>query len=149
MSKLLIKTVLGLALALGLLACSATYRDHGYMPTQTQLDKIVVGVDNRDSLLELLGPPMSTGVGDDNSWYFISSRVKTYGAFEHEVIDRTLLAISFNSTGTVSNVETFGLEDGEVVTLSRRVTDQPVRGQGLLSQVFGNIGNIRASDLFE
>ncbi|MBC7156656.1 MAG: outer membrane protein assembly factor BamE, partial [Rhodobacteraceae bacterium] len=41
-------------------------------------------------------------------------------------------------------VERFGLRDGEVVALSRRVTETNVRGVTFIRQLIGNIGNLRA-----
>ncbi|KPQ14077.1 MAG: hypothetical protein HLUCCO18_16175, partial [Rhodobacteraceae bacterium HLUCCO18] len=46
-----------------------------------------------------------------------------------------------------SNVERFGLEDGNVVALSRRVTDSNVQGIGFLRQLLGNLGRINLDDL--
>jgi len=53
-----------------------------------------------------------------------------------------VLAISFDQNGVLSNIESFGLEDGQVVTLSRRVTDSSVTNQNFLRQLLGNIGRI-------
>jgi hypothetical protein len=42
----------------------------------------------------------------------------------------------------VSNIERFGLEDGKVVPLARRITDTAVTDKSLLRQLFGNIGKL-------
>ena len=47
----------------------------------------------------------------------------------------------------VPNIERFGLEDGQVVTLSRRVTDANTKGVGYIRQLLGNIGAI-PTDVF-
>jgi hypothetical protein len=47
----------------------------------------------------------------------------------------------------VANIERFGLAEGEVVPLSRRVTDNQIRGQGLLSQLLRNVGQVTAADI--
>jgi hypothetical protein len=46
----------------------------------------------------------------------------------------------------VSNVERFGLENGNVVALSRRVTQDNVRDTTFLRQLFGSIGRFNAGD---
>ena len=43
---------------------------------------------------------------------------------------REIVAITFDDSGVVRNIERFGLEDGNVVALSRRVTDSNVQGVG-------------------
>ena len=79
---------------------------------------------------------------EDGSWYYVSTKFehKTYNA--PKPIERELVAISFDKVGVVENIERFGLEDGRVVTLNRRVTDLPVKGPSVLSQILGNIGNL-------
>ena len=64
-----------------------------------------------------------------------------------KIIDRQLVAVSFDGDGTVSNVERFGLEDGRVIALNRRVTDVAVKSPGLIRQLLGSIGNITSDDL--
>lgn len=133
-----------LALA-GVSACSATYRNHGYVPDDDELAEITVGVDSRDSVIELVGAPAVSGVLSDGRIYYIKSRVRHFGAMEPKVIDREVLAVSFDSANVVSNIERFTLEDGHVVPLSRRVTDTTIENKGFLRQLLGNIGNFNAA----
>jgi len=58
-----------------------------------------------------------------------------------------VVAISFNQAGVVENVERFGLEDGRVIVLSRRVTEANVKGISFLRQLFGSLGRLSAGDL--
>ncbi len=136
------------ALLLGALsACSAVYRNHGYIPPQEALDQVVVGVDTRDSLAETLGRPSSTGLLDASGWYYVQSRWRHFAYRAPEEIDRQVVAISFDARGTVANVERFGLENGRVVVLSRRVTETSIRGVSFLRTLYQNFGRIQASDL--
>ncbi|MEM1352855.1 MAG: outer membrane protein assembly factor BamE [Pseudomonadota bacterium] len=130
------------ALALGLSACGPLYSNHGYIPPQEDLDQIVVGLDTRDTVQETLGSGGATSVLEDNALYFVRSRVRTVAMMEPEVIERNIVAVSFDNNGVVSNVETFGLERGQVVRLTRRVTDSSVAGKGFFGQLVGNIGRI-------
>ena len=57
--------VLKLAAVLGLsvlTACSATYRNHGYVPPEEDLQQLVVGVDTRATVDDVVGPPSVGGV---------------------------------------------------------------------------------------
>jgi hypothetical protein len=51
------------------------------------------------------------------------------------------VAINFNSTGTVTGVQHFSLEDGRVIPLQRRVTDSSLENKTFLRQLLGNVGN--------
>lgn len=140
----------GLVLALVVLAsCSAVYRNHGYVPREDELVQIVVGDDNRASVAEKIGRPSSSGVLSGAGWFYVGSRWKHAGWKAPQEIERQVLAISFDEEGTVTNVERFGLEDGQVVVLSRRVTDSNIKGVGFIRQLLGNIGNFTAGQLVD
>lgn len=143
MTALIHRAVRGLAL-LGLLAvtaCSATYKNHGYVPPEQDLQQLVVGIDTRASVDDVVGPPSLAGMSDEGDYYYVRSRQRTFGMFRPEVIERQVLAISFNADDTIANIERFGLEDGRVVPLARRVTDTTVADSGFLRQLLSNLGN--------
>lgn len=143
----IVKGVAVLAL-MGVMACTAQFRNHGYVPSEEVLQQLTVGQDTRATVDEVIGAPSTSGVLTDGDYYYVRSRVREYGAFRPQVVDRQVLAISFNANDTIANIERFGLEDGQVVPLTRRVTDSSVVGNGFLRQVFGNIGSIDPSNLF-
>ncbi|MEL6643722.1 MAG: outer membrane protein assembly factor BamE [Pseudomonadota bacterium] len=142
-----LRLVLLASCALVLAACSATFRNHGYMPPEEDLAGIIVGVDTRDSVEGTVGKPGVSGIVDAGGWYYVRSRIRNFAWQAPEEIDREVLAISFSPTGTVTNIERFGLEDGRVVRLSRRVTDSNTQGIGFLRQAFGNLGRFDAGTL--
>ncbi|QFT95804.1 SmpA / OmlA family protein [Roseovarius sp. THAF8] len=131
-----------------LAACTPTYRNHGYMPLQEDLQNLVVGVDTRDTVNDVIGPPSSAGMLDRGDYYYVRSRVKEVGMYRPEVIERQVLAISFAPNDTIANIETFSLADGNIVPLTRRVTDSSVVGNGFLRQILGNFGNIDPGTFF-
>lgn len=129
-------------------SCSATYQNHGYVPSEKDLAELVVGVDNRATVDDVIGPPSASGVLSEGDYYYIRSRIRTFGAFKPEVVERQVLAISFDQGDRIANIERFGLEDGNIVPLTRRVTDSSVVGNNLLRQLLANIGNLNPGDLF-
>lgn len=106
-----------------------------------------MGRDTRESVEETVGPPSAGGVLDDGDYYYVRSRTKTFGMRESQEIERQVLAITFDSRGVVENIERFGLENGQVVPLTRRVTASGVSDVSLLRQLMGNIGNIGAGGI--
>lgn len=130
------------AMSLALSACSPSFRNHGYIPPQEELETIVVGIDTRASVEETLGGSAAGSVVQDNALYYVRKRVRSIGFLEPKVVERVVVAISFDSAGVVSNVESFGLERGRVVSLNRRVTSSGVTNTAFLRQLLGNIGRI-------
>lgn len=142
-----VKLVLGLALALGLAACSATYRNHGYVPSESELAAVEVGRDTRDTVTEKVGRPSAGGVVREDVWYYVQSRIESFTYNAPKVVERQVLAISFSGNGRVKNIERFGLEDGRVIALNRRVTDSNIKGVSFLRQLMGNLGRVDAGTL--
>lgn len=132
-------------LALG--ACAPIYKNYGYIPPEEELAEIAVGVDTKASVEDSVGPPSSGGVLDNSGYYYVRSRMRTIGFAAPQVIEREVLAISFDSNGVVSNIERFGLEDGRVVPITRRVTETSVDNRSFVRRLLGNIGRVGPSGL--
>ena len=141
------RLLLGLVLGSALAACAPQYINHGYIPPAEDLDQIVVGVDTRASVEETIGTPSTAGVVNESGFYYVRSRKRTIGALAPKVIERQVLAISFNDSGVVTNIESFGLERGQVVPLTRRVTTSGVSNSGFLRQLLGNLGRFNPAGL--
>jgi outer membrane protein assembly factor BamE (lipoprotein component of BamABCDE complex) len=133
---------------LAVMACSPIYRNHGYAPTDQDLELIEIGKDDRESVADIIGRPSAQNLLNDESWYYVQSRWRQYGYKPAVEEERQVVAVSFDSRGLVENVERFGLEDGQVVALSRRVTDSNIKGVGFLRQLMGNFGRIDPTTLF-
>ncbi|MFN3937089.1 MAG: outer membrane protein assembly factor BamE [Gemmobacter sp.] len=130
------------ALVFALIAgCSEVIRYHGYAPTDDDLATLTVGRDTRETVARKVGRPGAGGIMADGGWYYTQSKFRHYGARAPQEVDREVVAISFDSAGRVENIERFGLEQGRVVPLSRRVTESGVRGMGVIRQLLSNIGN--------
>lgn len=139
----------GLAIVLAgvVAACSATFRNHGYMPTNTDIETLQVGVDTRETVNEAIGQPGTSGLLTDGGWYYVQSRFEHFTYNEPEEIDRQVLAISFDAGGKVANIERFGLENGRVIALERRVTASTIGGVTFLRQLFGSLGQLNVADI--
>lgn len=133
-------------LVASLSACVTQFRNHGYVPSTDELAMITVGSDTKDSIAQSIGKPGTEGLLASSGWYYVRSQFRHFGALEPKEIDRQVVAISFNDAGRVTNVERFGLEQGRVVALSRRVTTSNVAGTTFLSQLFSGLGNVDAAN---
>lgn len=142
-----VMALVAVVVVLALAACQPIMRYHGYAPSDTDLAQIVVGRDTRDSVVEKIGRPGVGGVMENSGWYYVQSDWRVDAWRAPLETDRQVVAISFNARGVVSNVERFGLEEGEIVALSRRVTDTGPRGQSVLRQIFRTFGRFTTANL--
>ena len=137
-------SVIILVASLALAGCSPTYRNHGYIPSDEDLQELAIGIDTRASVEDIVGPPSSGGLLEGGDYYYVRSRLRTFGPTARKEIERQLVAISFDEEGVVNNIERFGLRDGQVVPLARRVTGTAVSSKSFLRQLFGNMGKAGA-----
>jgi len=133
-------------LALGVSACAATFTNHGYIPPAEDLEMILPGVDTRDSVEDSVGRPAASGIVSEDTWFYVASRQRHFTYHAPEVVEREIVAISFDSRGTVENIRELSLEDGQVVRFSRRVTESNIQEVTFLRQLVGNFGRINIAD---
>lgn len=137
-----IRWIAAAVLAVGMTACAPTFQNHGYIPPAEDLSLLIVGVDTQDSVEATIGRPATSGIIGDEAWYYIQERRRQFGPRAPQPVSRELLAVSFDEAGTLANIERFGLEQGRVITLSRRVTETSIREFGLIQQLIRNFGRI-------
>jgi outer membrane protein assembly factor BamE (lipoprotein component of BamABCDE complex) len=135
------------ALVVAVAACSPVYRNHGYVPSADELALVEVGTDTRETVGQKIGRPSTSGLLNDVGWFYVQSRYKHLGPRAPQEIDRQVLAVTFNEAGVVENIARYGLEDGKVVQISRRVTETNVKGLSFIQQILGNFGRIQAGDI--
>lgn len=140
------KQCLALVLVASVAACAPVYRNHGYVPSEEELALVEVGKDTRETVGQKIGRPSTSGLLNDVGWFYVQSRYKHFGPREPKEVDRQVLAVTFNEAGTVSNIARYGLEDGRVVEISRRVTETNVKGVSFIQQILGSFGRVQAGD---
>ncbi|MBU2963387.1 outer membrane protein assembly factor BamE [Citreicella sp. C3M06] len=136
-----------IAAAFSLAACTAQYSSHGYAPAEADLQQIVPGVDTRATVEEVIGVPTTSGVLNEGGFYYISSEIRTFGWKAPEEVNREVVAVTFDSAGVVENITRYGLEDGNVVPLSRRITRTSDGEVSFIRKLFGNIGGLNLGGL--
>ncbi len=136
-----------LIVVLAAAACTPVFRNHGYIPAEDELAQVTVGQDSKETVAAKVGRPSVEGLLNDNGWFYVQSRFKTVGPRQPQEIERQVVAITFDDQDRVANVERFGLEKGEVVAISRRITSTSIKQIGLVQQLLGSLGRLRADQL--
>lgn len=139
--------LLALAGLVAATACTAQFRNHGYVPPDAALARVEIG-DSREELETLIGRPSATALLQEDRWFYVRSRYRDYAWRPPSEVDREVVVVSF-AGDAVANIERYGLRNGRVVPLSRRVTDPNVGGTPFLRQIFSNIGNFNPAQFFD
>lgn len=135
--RLQISCSLGL---LALAACAPTVNQRGNLPEPEKLAEIKPGVTNKDAVSHLLGSPSTVSTFNDKTWYYISRKTEQVSFLSPDLLDQQVVAVAFDDSGVVREIQHLGLGDGRTVDPSTRVTPSAGRELGLFEQLIGNVG---------
>jgi outer membrane protein assembly factor BamE (lipoprotein component of BamABCDE complex) len=120
--------------------CSPLTTTHGHQFQASALPPTQPGK-TADAERMALGTPATTStIVGGNSYYYISSTETQNAFFKPTEVDRKVLAIYFNQTGTVDRVAHYGMKDGKIFDYVKRQTPSFVKDQTLLQQIFRGVG---------
>lgn len=140
MSSFLNKFPLITVFALLIAGCAAQQDDSGYMRTNAEFGKIIIGTTTNKDVLELLGSPSSYSTFGDETWYYISARKESMAFFKPEIIDQGAVAIVFDKQGIVRSMHQFTDKDQKDVAISTDKTPTEGNRITLWQQLLGNLG---------
>ena len=128
------------AIALALAGCTPRIDTRGHVATPGTVEKLEVGKQTRDDVTQLLGSPSTTATFDDETWYYISQRTETVAFYAPETTDQKVLALKFDKSGVLKDMQTYTLKDGKAIAMVDRKTPTAGKELTLIEQVFGNVG---------
>ena len=127
------------------ISCTANIKNYGYIPTKSELETLVIGKDSKDSVSKKIGLPATAGL--EGSFYYVRSTFNEPGLRSAQLIDRTVVLLSFDKRNLLRNIETFSVDKKSVVRLDYRVTETGLENKNILQQIIGSIGGPSASSL--
>ena len=125
--------------------CSSITQHRGFVVEPTLIQSVHAGVDNQQSVEQLLGEPSFKSQFGQPTWYYVGN-FTTQKPFGTPRIDKeTVLAVTFDAAGNVASAETSGVE--RVVRINPDSDETPTLGRerNLLQDLFGNIGQVGAA----
>lgn len=127
------------------ISCTTNIKNYGYIPTKSELDTLVIGKDSKDSVSKKIGLPATAGL--EGSFYYVRSTFNAPGFRSAQLIDRTVVLLSFDKRNLLRNVETFSVDKKTVVRLDYRVTETGLQNKNIFQQIIGSISGPSASSL--
>ena len=127
------------------ISCTTNIKNYGYIPTKSELETLVIGKDSKDSVSEKIGLPATAGL--EGSFYYVRSTFNEPGLRSAQLIDRTVVLLSFDKRNLLRNVETFSVDKTTVVRLDYRVTETGLKNKNIFQQFVGSIGGPSASNV--
>ena len=127
------------------ISCTTNIKNHGYIPSKSDLDTLVIGKDTKESVSKKIGLPATAGL--EGSFYYVRSKFNAPGFRSAQLIDRTVVLLSFDKRNLLRNIETFSVDKKTVVRLDYRVTETGLENKNILQQIIGSISGPSASSL--
>ncbi len=128
-----------------LLSCTTNIKNHGYIPSKSDLETLVIGKDNKQSIAKKIGLPATAGL--EGAYYYVRSTFNAPGFKSAQLVDRTVVVLSFDKRSKLKNIETFNVDNGNFVRLDYRVTETGLDNKNILQQIIGSISGPSASSL--
>ena len=128
-----------------LLSCTTNIKNHGYIPSKSDLETLVIGKDTKQSISKKIGLPATAGL--EGTYYYVRSTFNAPGFKSAQLVDRTVVVLSFDQRSKLKNIETFNVDNGNFVRLDYRVTETGLDNKNILQQIIGSISGPSASSL--
>ena len=139
------RTYVVILLASVLLSCTSNIKIHGYIPSKSDLENLVLGKDTKQSVSKKMGLPATAGL--EGAFYYVRSTFNAPGFKPTQLIDRKVVVLSFDERSKLKNIETFNVDNGKFVRLDYRVTETGLDNKNILQQIIGSISGPSASSL--
>ena len=123
-----------------LTACGGNVIRQGHQFQDEDLNQVREGMSKEQVTLALGTPDTQSAVSGGAYYYISTTAVQPMAFMTPSVTDRHVVAIYFNKQDRVEKIANYGLKDGVVVDFVSRETPSYTRDQGLLKEIFRNIG---------
>jgi outer membrane protein assembly factor BamE (lipoprotein component of BamABCDE complex) len=149
LARVLPRMLLGAGLAgaaAAMTASCAPLRSHqGYVLDVDLINSGQPGVDNRASVLAVLGRPTFASQFNQGDWYYLGRDSRNLAYTKPKATAQLALKISFDAAGTVTGVTRTGVEQIASINPDGKTTPTLGRKRGFFSELFGNIGSVGAA----
>ena len=127
-------------------SCTTNIRNHGYIPSKSELDTLIIGKDNKKSVSKKIGLPATAG-WEGSYFYYVRSTLNSPNLISDQLIERTVVLISFDERSILKNIETFSVDNATIVRLDYRVTEMGLDNKNIIQQIIRSISGPSASSL--
>lgn len=133
-------SVVALCILTALSGCASDITRHGHVFAEEDLAQVKEGM-SQDQVILALGTPDTKSTASQSAFYYISTTTERSAAFlQPSIVDRKVVAIYFDENNLVKSVANYGIEDGKVIDFVTRKTPSRGSEDGLLKELFRNVG---------
>lgn len=131
--------------ALGASACAPLKGHQGYVVDVDLINSVQPGVDNRDTVLKVLGKPTIASQFGEGDWYYVARDTRNLAFNNPKAVAQLALRVRFDKAGVVTAVDRTGIEQVASIDRYGKTTPTLGRKRGFFEDLFGNIGTVGAA----
>jgi outer membrane protein assembly factor BamE (lipoprotein component of BamABCDE complex) len=112
----------------------------GHQFQDEDLNQVREGMSKEQVTLALGTPDTKSAIGGGAYYYMSTIAVQPMPFLKPEVTERRVVAVYFDNKDHVEKIANYGLQDGKIFDFIKRETPVYSRDQGMLKELFRNIG---------
>ncbi|KQN20584.1 cell envelope protein SmpA [Sphingomonas sp. Leaf33] len=136
---------LTLLCGVALSGCTQLRGHQGYVIDADLVNSIQPGVDNRDSVRQVMGQPTISAQFGQGDWYYVARDTRNFAFSNPRPVQQSTLRVRFNDAGVVTAIDRMGLEQVASISPEGKKTPTLGRERGFFQDLFGNIGTVGAA----
>ena len=117
-------------------------KTHGLAYLEKREKLIIVTKSNKNDAIDVLGPPATKGMTDDNMWIYIE-RTKTRGKLlklgRNYLKKNNVLILEFDKYGILTKKEFYDKEDMKDVNFAKAITENDIRKENFVYSFLSSI----------
>ena len=117
-------------------------KGHGINFLENRSQKITLSKSNKNDVINVLGNPHTTSIGDDNLWFYFDRKVSSGSIIkfgERDLLENNVLVLSFDKYGIVDKKEFYNKEDMKNIKYSEMNTENPVSKQSFVASFLQSV----------
>ncbi len=117
-------------------------KGHGINFLENRSQKITLSKSNKNDVINVLGNPHTTSIGDDNLWFYFDRKVSSGSIIkfgERDLLENNVLVLSFDKYGIVDKKEFYNKEDMKKIKYSEMNTENPVSKQSFVASFLQSV----------
>ncbi|MCK5778443.1 MAG: outer membrane protein assembly factor BamE [Rhodospirillales bacterium] len=132
-----------LAGAVGLASCAPRVAQRGVMPDIDAIAAIQPNKTTKDEVERSLGSPSSINMYGKETWLYVGEVTETVAFLERDVSERSVLLVTFDKDGVVTDVEAHGLDVARDIEPVERKTPTVGKQMTVIEQLVGNFNRFK------
>lgn len=127
-------------------SCVSRLDKHGYMFDLSDSEMLQEGVTSKERVLRVMGSPtVVSDLDSDETWIYYSENVDNFLFFKPDVVERNVIVLSFNDSGTVKEIKKINLEqeDKNLNFVSNYTQVQSHQDAGFFKSILSNVGQVK------